>query len=153
MQKSALCLVLALSGTLASPFSNSQSAQDKPKDAQAPSAEPQKIPQEELDRKNPVKPTAEGLAAARKIFSYDCAMCHGAQGDGKGDLVDSMKLTLPNWRDAASPTSKKSDGELFYVISQGRGKMEGEKDRATETIRWNLVNLVRSFSTKPVEKP
>src|SRR5207302_6739108 len=41
---------------------------------------------------NPVKATPEVLAAARKIFGYDCAMCHGSNGDGKGELVESMKL-------------------------------------------------------------
>jgi len=87
------------------------------------------------------------------VYSYDCAMCHGANGDGKGDLVDSMKLTLPDWRDPAS-VANKTDGELFYVITNGKGKMVPEKDRAAETMRWNLVNLVRSFSKKEAgEKP
>jgi hypothetical protein len=32
--------------------------------------------------------------------------------------------------------------------------MESEKDRANETMRWNLVNLVRSFAKKETaEKP
>src|SRR5438128_2512367 len=29
-------------------------------------------------KENPVKATPEVLAAAKKIFGYDCAMCHGA---------------------------------------------------------------------------
>lgn len=149
MIKSALCAAVMFCG-LAVAFSSPAARQDK--DPQATSAEP-KIPQEAVDRKNPVKPTPEGLAGARRVYSYDCAMCHGAQGDGKGEMVETMKLTLPDWRDAASSTSKKTDGELFYVISEGRGKMPGEKDRANETTRWNMVNLVRSFAEKPGEKP
>jgi hypothetical protein len=48
----------------------------------------------------------------------------------------------------------KTDGELFYIITKGKGKMMGEGNRAPETMRWNLVNFVRSFSKKePVEKP
>lgn len=120
--------------------------QEKTKDAQA-AADAAKIPQEEIDKKNPVKPTPEGLASARKMYGYDCAMCHGEKGDGKGDLVESMKLTVLDWRQPSSLEGK-SDGELFYIITKGRGKMVGEGERVSETMRWNFVNLVRSFSKK-----
>ena len=43
---------------------------------------------------NPVKPTPESQAHAKKVWGYDCALCHGEKGDGKGDVADSMKLTL-----------------------------------------------------------
>ena len=46
----------------------------------------------------------------------------------------------------------KTDGELFYIITKGKGKMMGEGDRAPETMRWNLVNLVRSISKKEAGK-
>jgi mono/diheme cytochrome c family protein len=145
-------LGVMLSASLAVVFAHPNAAQDKAGAAQETTS-PAKIPQQDLDKKNPVKSTPEGLAAARKIYTYDCAMCHGAVGDGKGDLVDAMKLTLSDWRQPAS-LGEKTDGELFYVISQGRGKMEAEKDRASETLRWNLVNLVRSFAKKEsAEKP
>ncbi len=121
-------------------------SQEKPKEPQA-AADEYKIPQEEIDKKNPVKPTPEGLAAARRVFGYDCEMCHGAKGDGKGDVVDSMKLTMHDWHDPATLAGK-TDGELFYIITKGKGKMMGEGDRAAETMRWNLVNLVRSISKK-----
>lgn len=110
-------------------------------------------PQEDIDKKNPVKPTPEGLAAARKVYGYDCEMCHGAKGDGKGDVVESMKLTMPDFRDPAVLAGK-TDGELFYIITKGNGKMMGEGDRVPQTMRWNLVNLVRSYSKKDAgEKP
>jgi len=106
-----------------------------------------KITPEDVARKNPVKSSPEGLAEARKMFRYDCAMCHGEHGDGKGELVESMKLTVSDWRNPASLTGK-TDGELFYIITKGKGKMTGEGDRQTEKLRWNLVNLVRSFGAK-----
>ena len=109
--------------------------------------EPKMTP-EDVAKKNPVAPTAEGLAEARKLYGYDCAMCHGKGGDGKGDLAQDMKLDLHDWRDP-STIEKVTDGELFWVISYGRGKMVGgEADRSPEKMRWNLVNLVRSFGKK-----
>ena len=124
--------------------------QEKPKDTQA-TTDAFKIPEEDMAKKNPVKPTPEGLAAARKIFGYDCSMCHGDKGDGKGDVVESMKLTMHDWHDPASLAGK-TDGELFYIITKGKGKMMGEGDRVPETMRWNLVNLVRSISKKEAEE-
>ncbi len=120
---------------------------DKPKDPQA--AEPAPVPADAASKVNPVKSTPEGLASATKLYGYHCAMCHGKDGDGKGDLAVDMKLALHDWRDPNS-IAKMSDGELFYIITNGKGKMTGgEGDRTKEEVRWNLVNLVRSFGKKP----
>lgn len=117
------------------------------------SSEPKMTP-EDAAKKNPIAATAEGLTEARKLYGYDCAMCHGKTGDGKGDLAEDMKLELHDWRDP-STIEKMTDGELFWIISYGKGKMiGGEADRSPEKMRWNLVNLVRSFGKKGApEKP
>jgi mono/diheme cytochrome c family protein len=109
-------------------------------------AEP-KITPEDAAKKNPVSPTPEGLAEVRKLYGYNCAMCHGKTGDGKGDLAADMKLELLDWRESAS-LEKMTDGELFWIITNGKGKMPGEGDRSKERVRWNFVNLVRSFAKK-----
>jgi mono/diheme cytochrome c family protein len=106
-----------------------------------------KISAQDAARLNPVKSSAEGLAEARKVFGYDCEMCHGAKGDGKGDVVESMKLTMRDWRDPAT-LANLTDGEIFYIITKGKGKMMAEGDRVPEKLRWNLVNLVRSLAAK-----
>jgi mono/diheme cytochrome c family protein len=131
-------ILLACFGTS---YAKPNATQEKPA-----STEP-KITPEEATKKNPVTPTPEGLAEARKLFGYNCAMCHGKSGDGKGDLVADMKLELRDWRDASSIESM-TDGELFWIISKGKGKMPGEGDRTVEKVRWNFVNLVRSFGKK-----
>jgi hypothetical protein len=106
-----------------------------------------KISPQDAARVNPVKPSPEGLAEARKVYGYDCDMCHGAKGDGKGDVVESMKLTMRDWRDPAT-LANVTDGEIFYIITKGKGKMMAEGDRVPEKLRWNLVNLVRSLAAK-----
>lgn len=130
--------VLLLSGTL---FPRPNFTQEK-----AASAEP-KMTDEDVAKKNPIATTPEGLAEARKFFGYNCAMCHGKAGDGKGDLAADMKLELRDWRDPAS-LEKLTDGELFWIISNGKGKMPGNGDRDPEKMRWKYVNLVRSFAKK-----
>lgn len=125
-----------------------QTPQQAPTKSESPDY---KITQEDIDKKNPVKPTPEGLAQAKRVFGYDCEMCHGALGDGKGDVVESMKLSTHDWRDPAT-LSGKTDGELFYIITKGKGKMMGEGERQPENLRWNLVNLVRSMAAKSTQQ-
>jgi hypothetical protein len=152
MSKTWLVLGTVLVASLGMAHAKPSATREKPQDTQAATDE-YKISQADIDKKNPVKPSPEGLAAARKTYAYDCAMCHGPKGDGKGDIVDSMKLTMHDWRDAASLEGK-TDGEIFYIITKGKGKMMGEGDRLPETMRWNVVNLVRSYSKKDAgDKP
>jgi mono/diheme cytochrome c family protein len=127
-------------------------AQKPAKDAEkAPAENP--IPPEAVKQTNPVTPTASSQAQAKKTFGYDCAMCHGAAGDGKGDLATDMKLPLKDYRDPAA-VKDRTDGELFYIIKNGRGKMPGEGDRTRADEIWNLVIYIRSFAKKtPAEKP
>jgi len=97
------------------------------------------------ERKNPVKATPEGIAAVKKIYGYDCAMCHGAAGDGKGDVAASMSLTLKDWREAGVLAGI-SDGDMYDLIVKGKGKMIGEGDRLPPEKAWNMVHYVRSFA-------
>jgi mono/diheme cytochrome c family protein len=103
------------------------------------------VPLEAVNQVNPVKPNAESLARAKKIYGYECAMCHGDDGSGAGDLAKKMKAKMPDFRD---PTALKAqtDGTLYYVINKGKGEMEGEGARVKPDDTWNLVNYIRSFS-------
>ena len=38
-----------------------------------------------------MKPTQESVAKGKKVYAIDCAMCHGENGDGKGDMASDMK--------------------------------------------------------------
>lgn len=98
--------------------------------------------------KNPVKPTADSQAKAKKVYGYDCEMCHNANGDGKSDLAKDMSLTLTDLSDPKT-LGEKSDGELFDIIKNGKGKMPAEDGaRAKPDDIWNLVIYVRSLAKK-----
>jgi len=97
------------------------------------------------EHKNPVMPTPETLANAKKFFGFDCAMCHGVTGDGKSDLAASMDLKMNDWHDS-SVLAKMSDGEIFDLIVKGKGKMTGEGDRVSSERAWELVNYVRALA-------
>lgn len=99
----------------------------------------------DAEAKNPIKPTPETLAEAKKLFGYDCAMCHGTSGDGKGDLATSMGMKVNDWRDS-SKLEGMSDREIFEIIMKGKGRMLGESDRYQPDAVWELVNYVRTFA-------
>jgi mono/diheme cytochrome c family protein len=106
------------------------------------------IPLEAARMVNPITPTSESQAHAKSRYVIDCAMCHAANGDGKGDpgIISDMSLTM---MDFTNPDTLKNrtDGEIFYIIKNGQGKMPGEDRGKTDEI-WNLVVYVRSFSKK-----
>jgi mono/diheme cytochrome c family protein len=114
----------------------------------APAKLPIAIPAEAASMVNPVKPTPEAQAYVKKMYGYDCAMCHGATGDGKGDVAVQDKLSMKDFTDPAT-LSARTDGELFYIIKTGMGdKMPPEGDRLKTDQLWNMVILMRSFPKK-----
>ncbi|MGH9681512.1 MAG: c-type cytochrome [Candidatus Acidiferrales bacterium] len=127
-------------------FAVSSPAQET-KTSQGQAPEEQKVPPEIVNRKNPVPPSAASIAEGKKLFTIDCVMCHGQEGDGKGDLAVSMKLSPPDYHDETA-MKKFTDGELFYIITNGKGGMPAEGKRATPDQIWSLVNYVRSFAQK-----
>jgi mono/diheme cytochrome c family protein len=115
--------------------------------AQEPAAADWKVPPEAAKQVNPVKPTAASQARAKKLYGFDCAMCHGTNGDGKGDLAVDMKLSLKDWKDPAS-LKDMTDGELNYIIARGKGKMPAGAEQMKPEEIWNMVSYVRSFAGK-----
>jgi mono/diheme cytochrome c family protein len=113
-----------------------------------------KVPADLIGKINPVKPTPEALAKAKQFYGWDCAMCHGDNGDGKGDVAAEQKLTIHNFRDPDS-LAKMSDGELYYIIQNGKGKMPGDGDRLKGDSIWNMVLLLRKMSNTqaPTQAP
>ena len=106
---------------------------------------PYVIPPEAAHQVNPVKSTPESLADGKKWYGYDCAMCHGKNGDGKGEVGADMKLKVSAFSTSAT-LKDRTDGELFYIIKNGKGDMPPEGNRVKSAELWNLVNYVRSLS-------
>ena len=92
------------------------------------------------------KPSADSMAKARKVYELDCALCHGASGDGKSDLAKDMSLTLVDWTDPKTLAGL-SDQNLIEVIRKGKGKMPPEDAaRASNDEVKNLVLYIRKFA-------
>lgn len=102
-------------------------------------------PQDSATAASKVKITTESQAKAKKLYNIDCALCHGATGDGKTDVAKDMQLTMTDWTDVKSLAGQ-PDQELFNVIRKGKGKMPAEDvGRAKDDEIWNLIVYIRSF--------
>ena len=103
------------------------------------------IPDEAKQRKNPLAPSEAALKAAKQVFAEQCANCHGDTGKGDGSDAMMYDPAPANLTDAAH-MNKMTDGEIYYMISEGRKPMPSFKKRLTDEQRWQLVLLVRSFA-------
>lgn len=125
--------------------------------AQQPTTPPPTEPQEpqmtaeDLARKNPVKPTRESIDTGKRLFESQCTMCHGEKGNGKGDLAADRGWRVPDFTDAKA-MKEKTDAELFFRLTKGRGHMPGQENRLKEEQKWHIVNFIRSLATPANEK-
>jgi mono/diheme cytochrome c family protein len=87
--------------------------------------------------------TNEMMAEADEHFVEHCGVCHGI--DGRGDTVIGNNL-YPKVPDMSQPdTQQLSDGELYYIISNGirlTGMPAWGSEDKPEAI-WDLVSLIR----------
>ena len=98
-------------------------------------------------------PAPDSHAKAKKLYDLDCALCHGATGDGKTDLAKDMQLTMMDWTDPKS-LSGMSDQALFDAIRKGKGKMPPEDDaRAKNDEIKGLVAYIRKFAREQTASP
>ena len=116
------------------------------------------VPADAKSLRNPIPPPEADIPAARQIYQDRCVNCHGDTGRGDGSeamMYDPPPADLTD----AKKMSKVTDGEIYYQITEGRKPMPSFKKRLTESQRWQLVYLVRSFAgssgnaTPPANQP
>lgn len=96
--------------------------------------------------KNPYQGTPESLAEAREHFVEHCSTCHGLDGRGDTPIGRNLYPKVPNMTDAE--TQRLTDGELFYIISNGvrfTGMPAWGSEDSPESI-WDLVAFIRRMS-------
>ncbi len=99
----------------------------------------------------PSKPDAEN---GSRIFAGRCANCHGATGEGNGEMASDLPLpprdfTSEEFRRTAVPST------MFQTITEGRLDAgmppfgSSSSNPITEEIRWDLVATVFSLGMPP----
>lgn len=103
------------------------------------------VPETAKRVRNPIQSSASVLASAHALYLDKCANCHGDTGKADGPEATSYYPHPASLADA-SRMKGKSDGELFYRITNGRRPMPAFKKRLSDEQRWELVLLIRTFA-------
>ncbi|MSQ23232.1 MAG: cytochrome c [Chloroflexi bacterium] len=98
------------------------------------------------DLQNPVRSTPDTQKAGVALFKVNCAVCHGAAGNGESFVAQRFTANhfVPPADLASSRVRNRTDGELDWIIDNGIGGMPPFRDLLTEDQVWALVNQVRA---------
>jgi mono/diheme cytochrome c family protein len=91
---------------------------------------------------NPIARTAESLERGRDRYDIFCALCHGLQGGGDGQIDSVMGGVIPSL--LTDQVRRYTDGYLYAIIVNGRGVLMGRyRHRVLGDDRWHVVNYIR----------
>jgi cytochrome c len=86
---------------------------------------------------------AGNMERGRERYTINCAMCHG--GTGSGDGITSKYGLVGAASYHTDRLRKMSDGELFNVITNGKGQMMGYGYNILIDDRWRIVMYIRAL--------
>ena len=124
------------------------SARDKPTAAEGAIAGALRhfaVPRKARAMKNPIELDDRVLSAGRAHWADHCAPCHGLNGKGDTETARGMYPAPPDMSDGSPDLS---DGELFYIITNGvrLTGMPGwgdPRDPHSNEQTWHLVHFIR----------
>lgn len=95
---------------------------------------------------NPAGNNPRAIESGRTAYTGSCAVCHGANGDGKGAFGQSIYPPATDLR--ADDTQGKSDAQLFWIVKNGLSfaGMPAFGDQYTDQDIWSLVSYTRSLA-------
>ena len=99
------------------------------------------VPADKKARNSYIKFDASTATQGEAIYTKNCVSCHGNLG--KNNALKSLTPIPPDLASAGSLSL--TDGELFYILSTGRGVMPSFQNVLSEEERWKVISYLRSF--------
>lgn len=93
---------------------------------------------------NPLVLTNELIVRGQERFDIFCAICHGTQGDGTGNIT-RYKYPIPPTNFHQDWLIEKEDGYYYDVISNGIRTMPSYKHQIPVKDRWAIIGYVRKL--------
>jgi mono/diheme cytochrome c family protein len=97
---------------------------------------------------SPVEPEDAVLARGAERFAIYCSPCHDIRGNGRGVLYERGKVPTPSLHDER--IRGLADGEIFDVITQGKGLMPSYGYPIPPADRWAILAHVRRLQRERV---
>ena len=93
---------------------------------------------------NPVAADDVSLERGANLYAINCTMCHGAAGEGNGQIAALLANKPANL--TLDVTQSKSDGALFLTLTNGvADRMPPMIENLTVRDRWDVVNFMRTL--------
>ncbi len=97
---------------------------------------------------NPIQADDVSTSRGETLFKINCVMCHGATGEGNGQIAALLANKPANLTSII--TQSKTDGALFLTITNGvEGRMPPMVENLTIRDRWDVINYIRTL--KPAQ--
>jgi len=91
----------------------------------------------------PLAVTPELLARGQKVYAINCAICHGATGQGNGITSKYGLLGIANYHQ--DKYRQMADGQIFNTITHGYNTMMAYGDKVTVKDRWAIIAYIRAL--------
>jgi len=91
----------------------------------------------------PIPVTAQLMRRGQERYQISCVPCHGALGDGNGITKKYGMAVVANLHDPR--IVRLPDGEVFGVITHGRGLMGGYGANVVPEDRWAIIAYMRAL--------
>ncbi|MBC8047505.1 MAG: cytochrome c [Fimbriimonadaceae bacterium] len=98
-----------------------------------------------IEIKSMLNITPEILAEGKHYFDIYCAVCHGANGDGKGYIVTEGKYTAVPPSYFADGYINMSDGKMFHSLTYGKGAMQSYAYALSKEERWKVIAYINQL--------
>lgn len=89
---------------------------------------------------------AADLELGKKVFSQNCAGCHGADGKGNPKMAAMLKVTIP---DLTNGVHQHTDAELMQLVTEGKKPMPSFKKLRKDELE-AVVHFVKSLGSGAV---
>ena len=99
------------------------------------------IPADKRAKNSYIPFTSAVAKEGETMFTKNCIQCHGIPGTG--NMLKTLKPMPPDLSSAI--TQARTDGDLFYIITNGRMVMPSFKNVFSEDERWKIISYLRSF--------
>ena len=87
-----------------------------------------------------------GSTQAARLFAINCVHCHGPSGEGDGPVAGYLTELPKNLR--APYVQKKSEAELYEILTHGRDVMPAFKGELSAEERWTLARYVKALNAE-----
>jgi mono/diheme cytochrome c family protein len=103
-------------------------------------------PESSKKLKNPVAVNDESMEAGKALYLKHCKSCHGAGGKGDGPKAANLEKKCGDF--TSSDFKALTDGEIYWMTTEGQDPMPTFKKKTAEEERWQIVNYVRTLGEK-----